>query len=196
MKVLIVSRGLPDACYPLNGIFEFDQAAALAAQGADVVFFAVDIRSFRRKRKWGISEENRNGVRCYTISIPVGAVPDRIAALAAEKALIILFHRVFSTEEKPDVIHAHFTFQGYIAFKLAEREHIPLIITEHSSIMNKEVIKKQDFRMAQEAYEHAGCVIAVSNALARNIYKHFSVRCKVVPNIVDTDSFRQKKEKM
>ena len=195
MKVLFVSRGLPDNRYPLNGVFELDQAKALAARGIEVVYFAVDIRSFRRKRKWGISEEDREGVRCFTISIPVGAVPYKIAAFAAGTALKVLYRRVFKEEAKPDVIHAHFTFQGYIAGKLAEKEAIPLVITEHSSTINREVIKKQEYQMAEKAYKKADCVIAVSHALAEKINTHFSVQCKVIPNIVDTHLFMYQKEK-
>lgn len=54
MKVLIVSRGLPQPDNPTFGIFELDQAKALTKQGIDVTFFAVDLRSIRRKRKYGV----------------------------------------------------------------------------------------------------------------------------------------------
>ena len=52
--ILIVSRGVPTKEYPMNGLFEFDQARALAALGHDVKMLVVDIRSFLRKRPFGI----------------------------------------------------------------------------------------------------------------------------------------------
>lgn len=35
MKVLVIARGYPSKRYPMNGIFEFDQAKALAEHGQD-----------------------------------------------------------------------------------------------------------------------------------------------------------------
>ena len=61
MKVLIISRGYPTGKYPLNGIFEFDQAKALANLGHKVIFASVDMRSIRRIRKWGIEKIKKEG---------------------------------------------------------------------------------------------------------------------------------------
>ena len=49
MKIFIVSRGVPSDNNLTLGIFEFDQAKALAAAGHDVVLLSVDLRSIRRK---------------------------------------------------------------------------------------------------------------------------------------------------
>lgn len=189
MEVLLISRGLPQEKYPLFGIFELDQAKALVSQGIQVTFFAVDIRSLRRKRKWGISHENRDGVDCYTISVPVGAVPLGIKSFLAEKALNILYKHVYAKRRKPDLIHAHFIFQGYIAQKLAEKLNIPLVITEHSSDMNYEKLSVNNIRMGTAVYPRAARVITVGKPLAENIKKNFAVECKVIPNIVDTSVF-------
>ena len=194
MKVLIISRGLPDEKYPLNGIFEFDQAKALAENGVRVVFFGVDIRSIRRIRKWGITYEERENVQCYTINFPVGAMPLCIRKYIAEKCLNILFKYVFSKQSKPDIIHAHFTFQGYISYDLAKSFHIPLIITEHSSEINKSFIDFKIRKIAKEAYGKADKIVAVSSSLADKIKKNFDVDCVVIPNIVDITKFTIGKE--
>ena len=52
MKVAIVSRGMPKAEDPVYGIFEFDQAKALAKRGVEVAFIAIDFRSWTVKRKY------------------------------------------------------------------------------------------------------------------------------------------------
>lgn len=38
MRIYIISRGYPSEKYVKNGIFEFDQAKALASIGHEVVF--------------------------------------------------------------------------------------------------------------------------------------------------------------
>ena len=74
MRVLIVSGGKPTKKYPFIGNFAFEQAVALADSGTDVTFFGIDLRSFRRKRPYGISYGVAGKVRWYVISIPIGAV--------------------------------------------------------------------------------------------------------------------------
>ena len=69
MFVLVVSRGYPSEKYPLHGIFEFDQAKALAKAGCKVIFACVDLRSLRRWRKWGYERLIKVGVVIYAINI-------------------------------------------------------------------------------------------------------------------------------
>ena len=56
MYILIVASGYPTEKYKLNGIFEFDQAVALSKMGHKVIYACVDLRSIRRKRKWGFEQ--------------------------------------------------------------------------------------------------------------------------------------------
>lgn len=42
MYILIVARGYPSERYKMNGIFEFDQAKALAKAGHKVIYAAID----------------------------------------------------------------------------------------------------------------------------------------------------------
>ena len=100
MKVLIVSRGLPQPDNPTFGIFELDQAKALTKQGIDVTFFAVDLRSIRRKRKYGVVKTLHDGIECYTISIPLGNVPPNIFCPVGSVALKYLF-KSFATMSRP-----------------------------------------------------------------------------------------------
>lgn len=188
MHVLIISRGIPDDRYPLFGIFEFDQAKALAKIGVQISFFAVDLRSIRRKRRLGISSGIKDGIRWYSISVPVGAVPEKYQLGIGSWALRKLYHRVF-TDSKPDVIHAHFTNSGYIAAMLSREEHIPLVITEHSSTMNRDKISASLLQTARFAYSNADAVIAVGNGLAKSIEDKTGVSCTVIPNIMAGDAF-------
>lgn len=190
MKVLIISRGLPNSDYPLNGIFEFNQAKALASIGVEVTYFAIDLRSIRRKRKYGLSSGISCGVRWYVYSIPVGAFPYRLLCNIGKYTLSLLYGRVYTNkQEKPDVIHAHFTDMGYISSFLSQKKGIPLIITEHSSIMNQRVIDPSVLHCATVGYNCASVVVAVSKSLSVSIKTHTGIESIVVPNMIMSDIF-------
>ncbi|MEA5647611.1 MAG: hypothetical protein R5N60_09370, partial [Cutibacterium granulosum] len=61
MRVLVLSRGVPCASSPLRGVFELDQAKALATAGHDVLVGYVDGRSARRVRRFGWSHRTIDG---------------------------------------------------------------------------------------------------------------------------------------
>lgn len=190
MHVLIVSRGMPDQQNPFMGLFEYDQAKALAKAGVQVTFFAVDLRSFRRKREFGIHSGSSDGVQWHRIDVPVGAVPRAMLLKIGTWALKKLYQTVFRDKnEKPDLIHAHFTNEAYMAAKLCEQEGIRLIVTEHSSEMNKPELEESLLNCAKYAYSKADAVIAVGQGLAANIEKNTGVSCTVIPNIMAADDF-------
>lgn len=190
MKVLIISGGKPDSKYPLHGNFEFDQATALAASGIDVVFFAIDLRSIRRKRKYGITHGYEKGVNWHTINIPIGAIPLSWFCKLGGLALLFLFKKVFKNQTSyPDIIHAHFTEMGNISAFLANKVNIPLVITEHSSAINEPIVAPEIIRCAKVGYLQAAKVIAVSQPLANNIFKYTGITARVIPNMINVEVF-------
>ena len=78
MNILIIGRGIPTEQNPKLGIFEMDQAKALAGIGNKVKYFAVDLRSIRKWRKWGLIKGESDGVKWYVYNLPVGPFPVRI----------------------------------------------------------------------------------------------------------------------
>ncbi|MBU3190962.1 glycosyltransferase [Clostridium bowmanii] len=189
MYIMIISRGFPTNKYKMNGIFEFDQAKALAKAGSKVVFAAIDMRSIRRWRKWGLERHEVDGVNVYVINIPGGRLPKAILHKVTSIGLSILYKIILKELGKPDILHAHFTDLGYAAAKLKQQVNVPLIITEHSSLINKPIIEKQLLSIAKLAYEQADTLIAVSPALVNCIKDKFNIKSIYVPNIVDTDLF-------
>lgn len=189
MYVLIITNGYPTEKYRGMGIFEFDQAKALAKAGCKVVFAAVDVRSIRRWRKWGLERHEMEGVHVYVINIPCGRLPSAILYKVTSIGLNILYKLIFKELGKPDVLHAHFTNIGYVASKLKQQINVPLVITEHSSLINMPVIEKQLLNTAADAYRQADAVLAVSPALVNVIEKNFHIKSLYVLNIVDTDIF-------
>ena len=189
MYIMIISRGFPTDKYKMNGIFEFDQAKALAKAGSKVVFAAIDMRSIRRWRKWGLERHEIDGVNVYVINIPGGRLPKAILHKVTSIGLSILYKVIVKELGRPEILHAHFTDLGYAAAKLKQQINVPLVITEHSSLINKPIIDKQLLSIAKVAYGQADTVIAVSPSLANGIKDKFNIKSIYVPNIVDTDLF-------
>lgn len=194
MKILIVARGYPTKEYPTNGIFEFDQARALANLGHNVIYAAIDTRSIRRKRKWGFTSQTKDGIRVESISLPVGNIPEKFQDRIRSIAFSILYKRIVANFGTPDIVHAHFIHYGYMAANLCKREGLPLVITEHSSLMNKRSIEEKLEKKGRYAYSKADKVVAVSNYLKNNIKKNFGIESIVIPNIVDLSNFKYKKK--
>ena len=185
MKIAIISRGIPDAKYPLNGIFEFDQARALKNAGNDVAVFAIDFRSISYKRKYGFFEYDKEGVKVYELSLPLGVY--RRALPILQFLLLRLFKKALKSFGKPDIIHAHFYSIAAIASILKKKFKIPFIVTEHSSKLNKPAsqISSLDKKIATKAYKECDNLICVSKALSNNILHNFNHRSVVVPDMVD-----------
>lgn len=187
MKVLIVSHGLPSNRYPLEGVFAFDQAKAIAAQGIDVTFFSVDLRSIRKKRKWGFRATVKDGVKCFEYSVPLGPVGFKILDTVSHKVGDILFKKVFRGQPYPDIIHTHFT--ASVGAYLSQKYNIPLVITEHLSEMNSPNLPQVKIDRAKKNYIQAKEVITVSSLLAKSLREKTGIECKVIHNIIDTSLF-------
>lgn len=193
MKVFVISKGMPTEKYPLNGIFEFDQAKALAKAGNDVTMLVIDFRSRSYKRKYGFSESEKDGVKVFELSLPLGIY--RRALPILQRFLVKLYKKAVKSVGKPDVIHAHFYSIAAIASVLKQKFDVPFVVTEHSSKLNRNIkeISELDVKLAQKAYKNADRVVTVSNALAKNLKENFGVDAVVIHNIVDVAHFQYAK---
>lgn len=190
MKVFVISKGMPTEKYPLNGIFEFDQAKALANVGNDVAMLVIDFRSRSYKRKYGFFEYEKDGVKVFELSLPLGIY--RRALPILKRFLVKLYKKAVKSVGKPDVIHVHFYSIAAIASVLTKKFDVPFVVTEHSSKLNRNIkeISKLDVKLAKKAYKNADKVITVSNALAKNLKENFGVDAVVINNIVDVAKFQ------
>lgn len=193
MKVLFITRGYPSESYRTLGIFEYDMAKALVQRGHEVVYVAVDMRSLRRKRKWGFESFIRDGIQIEGINFPLGRIYNPLKTVISQWLLIHRFKVLEKRYGSFDVIHAHFIGSAYLGAKLKEKTGIPLVITEHSSKLNTGVSPYIQRKLAY-AYEKADQLTTVSRALSDVIEDHFGEKSIVIPNIVDTDVFTLKTE--
>lgn len=190
MKVFVISRGMPSEKYPLYGIFEFDQARALAESGVDTSMLVIDFRSNVYKRKYGLFSYERDGVKVFELSLPLGVY--RRALPILQSLLLFLYKKAVKKVGKPDVIHAHFYSIAAIASVIKRKKKIPFLITEHSSKLNKEtnLISALDKRLVVKAYSYADSIITVSKSLSQRLKENFGFDSCVVNNIVDTTNFK------
>lgn len=189
MYILVVSRGYPNQRYKMNGLFEFDQAKALVSQGHKVIFLSLDLRSIKRKRKWGFETKNIEGVIIEGINIPCGRIPKYLFHKVGTFGFRILFKKISKKYGIPDIVHSHFLTTGYMANEVIKDTELPHILTEHYSAMNKDVIAPHLLEIGKKTYPNVSKLITVSEALQKNIEKNFNVETKVLPNMYDDTIF-------
>lgn len=192
MFIAIIAGGYPQDASPLNGIFAFDQAKALHEHGHKIVYIALDLRPFFRKRKLGFGRSRISGIDVFNISIPIGGIPRRIKFAIGKIFLNCTIIKIIRLYGRPDIFHSHFYDIGYISTILKEKYNIPLVHTEHSSQTAKVEISSSTSKICKTVYYSADCVISVSSSLGRNIKNQWGVEPLVIPNIVDTSTFRLK----
>jgi len=184
MYILLIARGYPSSKWPINGIFEFDQAKALNNLGHKVVLASIDLRSIRRWRQWGANYFVKNGIEIYDVSIPLGRLPWRILNTFGKIGLLYLYRNISTKNGRPDIVHAHFTDIGAIASILKKKYNLPYVITEHSNTIHRNAISRKTLSLGKIAYQNADKIISVSLALSRKIKQHFGFDNIVVHNIV------------
>ena len=194
MYILIVARGYPSFRYKLNGLFEYDQARALARAGHKVVYAAVDLRSIRHPRKWGRESFSKDGVCVEAMNLPAGRIAPHFLHEINKKALLRLYRGIEKKFGRPDVVHAHFIRMSYAALELCEKENLPLVGTEHFSAFNQEDISARIRNWGRYTYPRLDRVIAVSSHLATSLQEKFLIDPLVIPNVVDTEVFSLDKE--
>lgn len=190
MNVLVISRGYPSCRNRGLGVFELDQAKALAQLGNRVIVAAVDLRSFLRWRKWGRETVDLNGITVETINIPCGRIPLKVRANIGQIALEYLFRNVVAKHGKPDIIHSHFLGNGYITVNALKKFSVPIVHTEHSSALNQPSIHSRMREMATHVYRNVDKVIAVSIPLQARLKMLLGVESSYIPNVVDTSLFK------
>ena len=189
MKILVVARGCPNSRYPLNGIFELQQARALAAAGHSVAYAALDLRSLRRRRALGFSQKQLDGVRVYTLAVPLGAVGRGLFDRIGFRALSRLYNKITADFGVPDVVHSHFLDYTVLAGLLCEKNSLPLVATEHSSLLNSNSIPAALRERARTAYSRAAAVVAVSEPFAQKLRALTDMPVYTVFNSVDLSRF-------
>lgn len=191
MKVFMISQGYPSTEYPMNGIHQFAYAKALKKHGIDVVFLALDVRSFRRKRKWGYEALNLDGIPVYALNIPLGRISPKLMGKISSFGFTKLMKKAIAKEGEPDILHSHFTETSY-AVALSNKGKYPYIVSEHSSAVNK--ISKTEiptdlYDTAYFTYHNCDRLVVGSPVFQSRVEELFDILPICIPTIANTDYF-------
>lgn len=189
--------GLPSKENPGYGIFEFDQAKALASINNKVIYAALDTRSFKHRRKYGFLTYTEENVLVYSLNVPLGGIPSRFnneffSAIYGRVQLLLfnyLMHRVIKKEGIPDIFHSHFLDVSSYTSRYCRHHHFPLVITEHWSLLNNDNVPRYIIKTAKDTYRYSLDRLCVSTSFAKQLLKVTGFDFKVIPNIVSTEDF-------
>lgn len=189
MNITIAAAGLPSTEYPLNGIFEFEQAKALLSLGHRVTYLSFDFRPYSYKRRLGFYRGEKDGIKTYTISVPSGIYRRFMPALQLTARYV--FAKIEKEQGPQDILNAHFYSIGAICATIPLHYNVKLVVTEHSSKLNKDAatISALDKKVARTAYKNASAVIAVSEALASHLRSNFNIQACVIGDMVNFSTF-------
>lgn len=185
--VLEVSWGCPSDKYPTHGLFQWDQARALDIVGENVIFLALDMRSFRKWRKWGINSFAKDGIPVYEYNFPYGPFSPRIKYRIQGKGFAGCMEQITAKYGRPRCVHFHGVMEAISGMDYCLKNSVPYVITEHITPVSE---GEEVHAGMTKAYSHADRIICVSNALARDIRKAYGANTDaVIPNIVDLSVF-------
>jgi len=192
MKVCLISRNINN---DYRGSFEFDQARALKKSGDDVYVISMDFRSIRRRRKIGLYWDIHEGINVLRCSYPLGRINRKLFYTVGKRLFERAYKEMLKRAGNIDIIHSHFLETSYITtivLKEKLNDDTPLIVTEHSSLVNDEIeqLSGDTVSKAEYVYTKADKVIAVSEVLSAKIKSNFKTDCDVVYNVVDMEIFR------
>lgn len=195
MKIMVASQGYPTKEYPMNGIHQFAYAKALKKYGFDVYVVALDLRSIRRKRKFGYEEKIVEGIKTYGINIPLGNINQKVLCNIGSFFLSKYIGRILAKEKNTEIIHSHFTEPSYSFIKTVKDKNIdiPIVVSEHSSTINKDdisSIRKDVLEVAEYVYNNCDELLVGSPVFQNRIYKNFGRMPICTPTVANTDIFK------
>ncbi|HRR80680.1 MAG TPA: glycosyltransferase [Planctomycetota bacterium] len=134
-----------------------------------------------------------------TAGIPTYRVRHRCAAVPGWSFLwetystFRAFRQLWAGGFRPDLLHAHVFDAGFAAVLLGKRYGLPVVISEHFSSFLMKTLSRRQVRKARFAFARARLVLPISLALQHAIEAYgIRARFRVVPNPVDTATFRPK----
>lgn len=192
LHIAMITRGIPSPEYPTVGIFEFDYAKAFLRRGHKVSILAIDMRSIRRRRKFGSKSYEKEGISIISVDWPVGNVPRRMLYWISYFALEKAYQELVEKSGIPDLLHATFTDFAFIASLLKKKVGLPLYVCEPNSHINIDPIPDSLFRAADLSYHSADVVQAVSPRFQKRLGDLFGIDAVNIPILPNLSLFRYK----
>jgi glycosyltransferase involved in cell wall biosynthesis len=196
MHILIIPSWYPTKLSPIAGIFFKEQARALHEYGNKITVAFPEILDFKvsdsEDHESGLSFEVEDGINTYRYRgcnyLP--RVP-YVKKMIFYKRIKKIYKKVVKEQGKPDIIHAHACFLGgWAAAKLSKKENVPFILTEHASLVGKNLLNPYQKKILKNVLQNAKKVIAVGSGLERELARYINNdKITVIPNMISTNDF-------
>ncbi|WP_270180126.1 glycosyltransferase [Alkalihalobacillus sp. CinArs1] len=195
-RVLVVPSGYPEELIPYRGIFYKRQAESLHGDDLEITVAYPEIWSIKtfgkQKDNSGLTVNKENGIVTYRMKgyNYFANLPYTTEGIFYNR-LKKLYNKLVSEQGKPTVIHAHSClWAGYAAAKISKEENIPLVITEHSSVFGRGLLKPYQKRLVKDALDQANEIIAVGPRLRNELAEYTTKPIHLIPNAVDPSFFQ------
>ena len=192
MYILTIGRAFPEKRTGMIGIFEFEQAAALAAHDGDKVIYAIsDNRSVKVVRSLKKIRKTVQGVEVYGRQLPIRGLPHKLFDLIRAKEMKKLLKQIIDEQGVPDVIHVHFPLLtlNHSIVDYIRTLGCKLVITEHWTKVQKQELPAWRIALLKYCVANSDAFICVSGLLRDSVLaltkseKHIDV----IPNMVSAD---------
>lgn len=195
MHVLIIPSWYPRQIGDVGGSFFREQAIALKRHSkAKVGLIFPDIRSIRSACLWFKAKNEASitvdeGVPTYR-HLKLYGFPGQVNRFKRTyvSAGLDLFEAYIADHGVPDIIHAHSAlFAGSLALAIKQAYGVPIVLTEHSTIVNSGLDRNRKFEMQRVVVGSDAC-IAVSVQLASDLNSNYPPglgKWMYIPNLVD-----------
>ena len=200
MKILVIPTWYPNGKDQLMGIYHKEYCEALAKDPEiDINMLFIEttrlsepIKSVTAK-KWEVIKEKNYNVFISRM-VNMAKINEKWQFKRYVKRVEKAFEKYLKTNSKPDILHAQVTIPaGYATCLIGKKYNIPVIVTEHASSFQD--FFKGDLEKYSEFVLKNAYFTSVSNYMLEKLPAYTS-RKAVIPNLVDTDSFKLDRKKI
>ena len=189
MRIWVIGRGYPEKGNNMLGSFELEQAKMLSRAGQDVSYPVVDIRSVRRRRKFGFYTREEDGVRIAVVSFPVGPILPRSLRNRLSRALMKrLMKKLAKKSGNPEIIHVHYpSLTEYRSVESWQRAGTKIAATEHWTSVQNKTLGEPQLRNLKDFVSKADAMCCVGPSLRTAIRELTATEKEItiVPNVVN-----------
>jgi glycosyltransferase involved in cell wall biosynthesis len=190
MNILIIPSWFPSKNEPLNGSFFLEQAIALSKRNNNVYIFDTTYQTrkniFRLSNFFPTKHKINNVIIFSFTCFPLFTFKRPTFFLRYYLKLSALF-LLFWKKLKIDIVHAHSTLPaGYTLTKLKLKYNIPIIVTEHSTIIFDKDKFNSYYSFFKKTLTSAEYFITLNQSQFNIYYGIFrSNNLVIIPNIVN-----------
>lgn len=192
LKVLFITSWYPTKELSVGGVFVREHAQAVKLYDDVVVLHLCGAKANLSKFGHMERETDENltqGIPTWRVWHKPSPIPHTSFPLHL-KSVLRTFRHLVRNGFSPHIIHAHVYDAGLSAVILGRLNHIPVIITEHSTAFPRQLLSPKQVWMARLAFQGADRILPVSDALQQAIERYgIRARFSLVPNVVDTGLF-------